>query len=265
MSLNDVMSASTAENLSELTESDFTVLVKSLSLGFPPHELRAAIARVANKEEVPLPSGLGTPRPLRINAWSFASDHGQYADTYGLTDSEAGRLKGLLRDDPDSGIKEITELVSTALRVRGSNRPVFVSREGMPGAGKTDHKPSLGKQGGADLKSEIVKNPSTYGMYKFEAEDTGRPGPHRFRVGLGAGLYAVFGSKQGAVDVARICRVKGRDDPVIAGLVVFWRDGKAPLSGPDIPKQVEFDGRLRPGEAAPGNPVEKAATVAGSG
>jgi hypothetical protein len=262
MSLNDVVSPVVAGTLSALSEDEFLILVKSLSLGFPPLELRAALARVANEEEVPLPSSLGRPRALKINAWSFVNDHGQYADTYGLSDSEAGHLKGLLRDDPDTGIKQITEKVTTALRVRGSNRPVHVSREGMPGAGKTDHRPAPGKQGGADLKAEILKNPSAYGMYKFEVEDTGRPGPLRFRVSLGAGLYSVFPSKSGAIDVARLCRVNGRDFEPIAGRVVFWRDGKAPLHGPDIPKQVEFDGRLKPGEEAPARPVEKASTVA---
>jgi len=262
MSLNDSMSQETAKRLSVMTSEDLITLVKSLSLGFQPTELHSAIGRVSNGEVVPVGSKLGTPRPLTINAWSFVNDHGQFSDTYGLTDGAAGELKGKLRTAPDDAVKEITAIVSAALAKRGSNRPVLVTRDGMPGSGKTDHKPAPSQQGGADLKMEIAQNPTLYGMYAFDAEDTGRPGPYRFRVRLGSGLYAVFPSKKGAIDVARICRVKGRDDPAIAGRVVFWRDGKPPLTGPDIPDKIAFDGRQKPDEPLIPEPVSSAATVA---
>jgi hypothetical protein len=262
MSLNDSLSKEVAERLSRLTPDDLLALVRSLSLGFPPGELHAAIVRVSKGEVVPVGSALGAPRPLTISAWSFVNDHGQFADTYGLSDGRAGELKGLLRTNPDAGVSEVTAVVTAALARRGSNRPVRVTRDGMPGAGKTDHRSAPGAQGGADLKKEITQNPTLYGMYKFEAEDTGRPGPYRYRVRLGSGLYAVFPSKQGAVDVAKICRVKGRDDPAIAGRVVFWRDGKPPLAGSDIPEKVTFDGRARPGEPLIPEPVSTSATIA---
>jgi hypothetical protein len=47
---------------------------------------------------------------------------------------------------------------------------------------------------------------------------------------------------------------------VVAGKVAFWRDGKAPLIGSDIPGSVTFDGRLHPGENQPAEPVPKAKT-----
>jgi len=264
MSLNDALSVEAATRLSDVTSEDLLVLVKALSLGLTPTELHAAITRVANGEVVALSAKLGAPRPLTINAWSWASDPGQYKDTYGVTDSEAGRLRGLLRDAAEEGIAEITKIVTDTLRQRGSNKPVRVSREGLPGAGPGDHKSAPSGKAGDDLKAEIAKSPSIYGMYSFEATDTGRPGPYRFRVRLGSGLYAVFQSKRGAIDVARICRVKGRFDESIAGRVVFWREGRAPLAGPDIPAKIRFDGRLKPGEEAPVDPVEKEGTVAGN-
>lgn len=262
MSLNDSMSKEVAQRVSALQVEDIVVLVKCLSLGFPPSELHSGATRVANGENVPVPSHLGSPNPIKINAWSFVNDHGQYADTYGLTDGRAGELKGMLRTDTEAGIRAITDVVTAALAKRGSNKPVLVSRDGMPGAGQTDHKQGPGQQGGADLKVEISKSPTLYGMYQFDTEDTGRPGPMRYRVKLGGGLYAVFPSKRGAIDVARICRVKGRHDESIAGRVVFWRDDKPPLSGPDVPAKVTFDGRARPGEPLMPDPVEIARTVA---
>jgi len=261
MSLNDAMSADTAKKIEELDVADIVALVRCLSLGFGPEELHAGAERVAAGEIVPVPSRLGLPNPLKINAWSFVNDHGQYADTYGLTDAEAGTLKGLLRTDVEKGIAEITRVVTAALTKRGSNKPVAVSRDGMPGAGKTDHHPAPGKQGGTDLTAEITRNPTLYGMYKFAVEDTGRAGPLRYRVRLGNGLYATFPSKRGAIDVARICAVNGRNYEVIAGRVVFWRNGKTPVSGPDIPSKVP-DGKSAPGEALAPDPVDKADTVA---
>lgn len=262
MALNDIVSKDLATRLSDVTESDLVVLVKALSLGFSPGDLHSAVSRIAHDEFVPLPTGFGAPRPLKINAWSFANDRGQYAGTYGLSDAEAGRLRGVLRDDPSTGVAEINAIVSKALQERGSNRPVSVSSEGMPGPPRIGNQPTPGRQGGADLKAEIAKNPSVYGMYDFDVVDTGRPGPYRFKVSLGSGLYAVSPSKRGAIDVARICRVKGRHEPIIAGRVVFWRDGKAPVADPDIPEKITFDGRLRPGEKQPAEPADKEKTTA---
>lgn len=262
MSLNDAVPVATAKRLADLQVSDLEVLVKALSLGFSPADLHAGLVRVADSENVNLPATLGAPRQLKINAWSFVNDHGQYADTYGLSDSEAGRLKGLLRDNTDTGISEIQSIVANSLAKRGSNRPVHVSRQGMPGTSRTDPRSQQGAQGSTDLKAEISQNPTLYGMYDFFAEDTGRPGPHRFSVQLGGGLYALHQSKKGAIDVARICRVNGRDYGPIAGRVAFWRSGKAPLFGSDIPDKADFTGILKPGEEAPADPVSKADTQA---
>lgn len=264
MALNDAMTKDVANRLKDISSDDLSVLVSALSLGFRPDGLHSAITRVANGEEVLAPSKLGEPRPLKIVAWSFVNDHGQFSDTYGLTDARAGELKGLLRSDLDKGVKEITDIVTAALRKKGSTRPIIVITDGMPGTGKTDHSSPPGKTGGVDLKQEIVRNPTLYGMYNFLAEDTGRPGAQRFSVALGGGLYAVAASKKGAIDAARICRVKGREFELIRGMICFWREGKTPLFGPDIPSKVDFDGCLKPGQDPPAEPLSKGKTVAES-
>jgi len=262
MSLNDVFDVATAARVAQLERSDVDLIIKAAALGMKADAVYDGAVAIADGQVVELPKNLGAPRPVTINAWSFVNDRGQYHATYGLTDVKAAELKTLLRDSTDEGLKQIHDLVSAALRKRGSERPVAVSRDGMPGSSGAAQLPGPGRQGGATLKAEIIRNPQLYGMYKFEAVDSGRPGPMRFKVALGAGLYATFPNKSGAIDVARICRVNGRDYPVIAGRVAFWREGKAPLTGGDIPESVKFDGKLGPGEQPPAEPVSKAATEA---
>jgi len=116
--------------------------------------------------------------------------------------------------------------------------------------------------GHADFKDEIKLSPQIYGMYKFAAVDTGRPGALRFKVELGSGLYSLFQNKQGAIDIARICRVHGRDYEPIRGHIAFWRDGYTPLFDEDIPEKVKFSGKLKPGAKPPANPITKDKTVA---
>nr|QVU39980.1 hypothetical protein [Magnaporthe oryzae polymycovirus 1] len=260
MSLNDSVSAATAKSLTQHSPEVFNTFARLVTLGFSPPELRAALVRVANGEEVPLPGNLGRPRPLTINAWSFCVDRGQYADTYGLDDAEAGRLKGVLRTNADDGVAEITKLVTDKLRVSGSSRAVHVTKSGMPQSVVTGSGLKPGKQGGADLKTVILTNPALFGMYTFAPTDSGVPGPLRYRCRIGSGLYACFPSKRGAIDVARICRVHGRDHEAIAGRVYFIREGKAPLTGADIPEKVKFDGKLRPDEPVPADPVNSPRT-----
>jgi hypothetical protein len=258
MALSDIISLDLARRLDALGVEDFSAIVKAASVGFGPAKLKQGVSAIARGESPDLPAGLGQAKPLNIIAWSFCTDHGQYADTYGLSVARAAELKDQLRKDPEPALAEIRSVVSARLAARGSQRPVVVLRDGIPGVHAGDHPPTRPRQGGVDLKKEIVQNGALYGMYKFVAEDTGRAGNLRFRVPLGSGLFAVFPNKAGAIDVARLCRVNGRSHPSIVDHVAFWRDNKAPVFGDDIPERVTFDGRLKPGEQPPPDPISLA-------
>lgn len=265
MSLSDIISTDLASALADLSVADFTALVKAASVGFGPSKLKAGVDAIHRGDEVPLPSGLGQAGSLKIVAWSFCSDHGQFADTYGVSVARAAELKHQLRYTPDDAIAEIRKIVTDALEKKGSLRPVVILRDGIPGSGTTDHSGPRSAQLKSDLKKEIKSRGTLYGMYKFVAEDSGRQGDLHFRVRLGAGLWATAASKSSAIDVARICRVNGRSHELVADRVCFWRDGKAPVFGVDIPESVTFDGKLKPGQALPADPVSKARTEAPSG
>lgn len=260
MSLSSIISKETAEHFSDVTADDLSAIVKALSLGYKPETLSAAIDSLNRGQDPVLPPATGAPRPITINAWSFVKDHGQYHDTYGLSSAKAGELQDMLRTDADKAIAEINKIVTDALRQKGSTRPVFVSRTGMPGTSPAGESTPSGGLNRQELKDRIRRNPTVFGMYRFAAEDTGRDGPHKFRVKLGGGLYSVFSNKDGAIDIARICRVHGRHDEQISGYVAFWLEGKPPLFGSDIPERVTFDGRLTPDEELPADPAARAKT-----
>jgi hypothetical protein len=262
MSFSSVVNKELADKLAGLTVQDFEAVIRVASLGMKPSEIYNAAQATANGDEYSLPSGGGRPNPITIQAWSFVKDHGQFHDTYGLSSARAGELTDLLRTDQEKGIAEITAVVTAALRKKGSPKPVIVTLGGMPGAAATDHggAPIVGG-GRTALKDEIRRNAATYGLYKFVAIDTGRSGAHRFAVGLGGGLWAVSASKAGAVDVARICRVKGRADPLVADHVAFLLAGQTPRFGGDIPGKVSFSGKLDPSATPPADPVARDTTV----
>lgn len=261
MSLSDVISKELADALSGLSVSDFQALARAGSLGLSPSALRAGVQAIERGDEAPLPPGGGQPRPLVIQAWSFVKDKGQYHDTYGLSSAKAGELTDLLFSDREKGLAEITSIVTAALRQRGSKRPIRVTAAGLPGA--SDVEGAAPAAGGSDrlaLKDEIRRDPATYGLYQFLAEDTGRSGGERFRVGLGGGLYACHQSKVGAVDVARICRKHGRDFPLIHDHIVFWMEGMNPVRGDAIPSRITYSGVLPPNGEPPADPVARAKT-----
>lgn len=264
MSLNGIISASLAGKLSELTVEDFVALVRAGSLGLPPAKLREGVQVIAGGGHYELPQGGGQPKPLVIQAWSFVRDHGQYHNTYGLSSARAGELTDLLRSDYDRAVEEITKIVSASLRQRNSPRPVVVTPAGMPGAPTTDHssRPVTSSDRNA-LKEEIKRSPATYGLYSFAVKDTGRSGGERFSARLGGGLFALHASKQGAIDTARICRLRGRRFDLIAPNIAFWLEGKGPVYGDAIPDRITFDGRLEPNGSAPDDPVVRDRTVAG--
>jgi len=262
MALNDIIGSDLAKRLDALGIDDFSAIIQAASVGFGPAKLKQGVSAIARGERPDLPAGLGQAKPLHIIAWSFCSDHGQYADTYGMSVARAAELKDQLRRDPEPAIAEIRTVVAARLAAKGSQRPIVVVHDGIPGAASAESTSAQAQQGGVNLKKEIVKNGALYGMYKFVAEDSGRPGNLHFRVRLGGGFWAVFPNKQGAVDVARLCRVHGRGHPPIVDRVAFWVNGKAPLFGADIPEKFTFDGRLKPGEESPPDPVPSSRTVA---
>jgi hypothetical protein len=261
MALNDIIPLDLGKRLDVLGVDDFAAIIQAASVGFGPSKLKQGVSAIARGERPDLPSGLGQAKPLHIVAWSFCSDHGQYADTYGMSVARAAELKDQLKRDPEPALAEIRSVVTARLAAKGSQRPVIVVNDGIPGASSSEHPKTRPKQGGVDLKKEIIKNGALYGMYKFTAEDSGRPGNLHFKVRLGGGLYAVFPNKSGAVDAARLCRVNGRGYPPIVDHIAFWREGKNPLFGADIPEKATFDGRLKPGETPPEDPVSVARTA----
>jgi hypothetical protein len=263
MSFTNIVDAGLCEKLRELTVSELTALVKASSLGMPPQRIHECIAAVNAGEDPELPGMAGAPHPVTIQAWSFVRDRGQYQDTYGLSSARAGELADLLLSDTEKGVAEITAVVTAALRHKGSARPVVVNTTGLPTKrGGSPPSIGVGKAGRGALKEEILKNPAVFGLYRFAAEDTGRPGPLHFRVRLGGGLYAAHPSKVGAVDAARLCRVHGRSFPPIVDRIYFWPEGKTPVCGVDIPERVVFDGVLGPSEDPPADPVVKPRTEA---
>jgi hypothetical protein len=263
MSLNTIVSQDLASRLADLTVADLRTIVKVASLGYNAEAIHAGLGGVARGEEPELPKGVGAPRPLKIMAWSFVKDRGQYHDTYRLTSAKAGELADLLLRDVDAGREEIRSIVAGALSARGSNKPVEVDVTGVPGATSAQTgAPVLGRSAVAALKAEIRTNSGIYGSYRFDAEPTGRVGPSAFRVRLGGGLYATFQSKEGAVAVARICRVKGRRYPLVVDHVALWLEGKTPLYGDDIPSKVEFTGAASPSAPLLADPAGRTKTEA---
>jgi len=263
MSLNGVIDEELAERLAGLSTEDFAAIARAGSLGLSPTQLRAGVQTILNGDVSDLPSGGGQPKPLIVQAWSFARDKGQYHDTYGLSSAQAGELTDLLRANAEEAVKKITEIVTTHLRTKGSNRPVQVNLAGLPSSTHAPQAVNGGRTGRGVLKDEIRQDPAFFGLFQsFVVEDTGRTGSERFRVRLGGGLYATHPSKQGAIDTARVCRKHGRHHDLVAGSVAFWLEGKPPQYGDSIPAKVTFDGKLPPNGNVPADPVVKDKTVA---
>lgn len=261
MSLSSIVTEEVLQRLSQLQVEDYDSIASLFSVGYAPHALAEAVASAAGGRDPQLPMNGGQPRALKINAWSFCSDQGQYHDTYGLSSSRAAEIKDLLRADAEAGRREIQEIVSTRLRIRGSTRPVTVSFDGMPGSAPRTGANQSSEQG-ADLKREIARDSARYGQYRFTPEDTERPGMFRFRIHLGRGLYATYQNKSGVINVARIARVHGRYHELVRGLIYFMvNDGDFKFGG-DVPSRIEFDGILQPGADVPRAPSPKAATAA---
>nr|QKK35405.1 putative PAS-rich protein [Erysiphe necator associated polymycovirus 1] len=257
MLLNDLLSEAVAARIAALDLSDIEAILSVTASGFRPAELHKAAISIARGEEVETNPELGRPRPLTIVAWSFVNDRVQYHDTYGLTDAAAGELQSLLRANCADGCEKIREVVQASLTRTGSTRPLVISTSGVPNAPVTPGEPPRPGKVGAELKEEIRRNAQLYGQYQFTAVDSGAMDKSRFRVPLGGGLFATNQSKAGAVDVARITRVRGRLHPLVIDRVAFIRTGRAPVFGAAIPDKVSFDGRLPPRAVPPADPIER--------
>jgi len=265
MSLGDAFNKEVLERLAGLQLDDLKAVASAITLGYNPTGLHTALQAYHGGVDPELPKAAGQPRPIVVNAWSFVNDKAQHHGVFGVTPARASELKELLMSDRDKAVKEIEAIVSAHQQRKGSNKGVLVTLNGMPGdrqgAGASESS-SLGSQ----LKREIDTNGSRYGRYKFEAKATPLGGPKAFSVPLGGGFSAFFANKRGAVDVARIARVRGRHYPLIAGYVGFYVPGNsAPLFGSQIPEKATWDCTLGPDEDFPPAPTSKAPTNIGKG
>lgn len=257
--LNDVQ----AESIAALDEDVVTAIVKLASLGLRSSDISGYASDLAAGKDRGPPSPNTSPRPVKIVAWSFVKDRGQYHGTYGLSAARAGELTELLLSDPDAAATTISTIVSEKLRRNGSQKPVHVSLAAIPRASGKDGTPPPSNDGGLRLiRSEIRANSGVYGSYKFVPQATGKLGAHSFRVSLGAGLYVYAQSKQLAVAAARVCRIKGRKDELVQHLVAQQTGDSSPKFGADISEKISFDGRLGPNDVPPPVPGTRAKTVA---
>nr|WEW73475.1 PAS-rich protein [Cladosporium ramotenellum polymycovirus 1]WEW73481.1 PAS-rich protein [Cladosporium ramotenellum polymycovirus 1] len=261
MSLSSAFNSENLTRLAKLEASDFAVFASAITLGYNPASFHAALQSWDVGSDPPLPKAAGQPKPLTVNAWSFVNDKAQFYGVYGLSSIEAVELKELLLSQREEAIKRIEAVVSGHLQRKGSNKSVHVTLDGMPGdrsgpgAAETS---SLARE----LKHEINSNGSRYGRYKFEANASPLAGPHAFTVPLGGGFCAFFANKRGAVDVARIARVRGRNYPLIAGYIGFKHPSTgAFVFGDSIPAKCAWDCVQGPDEPLPPSPTGKEPTV----
>jgi len=262
MSLSSAFTKETLERLGELEKDDFVAMASAVTLGYNPGMFYEAVQNFKHGIDPALPHASGQPKPLTVNAWSFVNDRAQFHGVYGLSTAEAAELKDLLMSNREEALSRIESIVSQQLQRKGSRKGVAVSLTGMPGsrAGPGGVEPNPISR---ELKIEIDSDGSRYGRYKFEATATPFDGPHAFTVPLGGGFNAYFSNKRGAVDVARIARVRTRFFPLIAGYVGFNVPGApAPLFGDAIPAKANWDCVLGPNEPLPPPPASKATTAA---
>lgn len=258
-----VLNEAQAEAIASLDNDVVTAIVKMASLGLKSGDISGYAADVFDGKDRAPPSPNTSPRPVRIVAWSFVKDRGQYHGTYGLSAARAGELTELLLSDPDAAAATISTIVSEKLRRNGSHKPVHVSLAAIPRASGKDGTPPPSNDGGLRLiRGEIRSNSGMYGSYKFQPVATGKLGAQSFRVPLGAGLYVYAQSKQLAVAAARVCRIRGRKDELVQHLVAQQTGDSSPRFGADISEKISFDGRLGPNDTPPAVPGTKAKTVA---
>lgn len=259
--LNDAISKSTAQRLAELTADDVKIIAKTMALGFIPETIPDAYARVARGEAVQLASELGRAKPLKINAWSFVSDSGQYYETYGISPIRAAELKNQLTEDPNVAIEAITALVTAKQRQRNTQKAVIVSLDGMPANTRDARREGVVAGDEASQYAEIRQRGQMYGMYDFTAERLpSKIGQFASYVNLGEGLRAYGKNDKQAIAVARICRVQSRQHELVKDYIGFVYNGNGPVFGKSIPTKIP-DGKQHSDSKLRADPIEKARTV----
>uniref|UniRef100_A0AB74UEX5 Capsid protein n=1 Tax=Phyllosticta capitalensis polymycovirus 1 TaxID=3367395 RepID=A0AB74UEX5_9VIRU len=248
-----------------MSKEEFKALAGSFSLGFNPGDLYDAYVSTHRGNPVVLPPTTGTPKPLKVVAWSFVKDRGQYEATYGISSARAGELEDLLLRDREEGIAQIREIVANHPRTKASKRSVDVVDDGIPMAagGTSAAQPSMSDI--KALKAEIRAHSARYGEYKFGVEPTDARGSMAYRVRIGGGLYVYHQSKEGAVAAARIVRVNGRDHPLVSGHVFLALEGRTPVPNQGISPKYDYDGIGGPREEPLEDPVPTPPTRAGGG
>lgn len=139
--------------------------------------------------------------------------------------------KASLEANPDAVIAPRPPVgisAGTVSRVTPSSRPSEM-QPGVPW-------PTPGTQSGSMISSFISSRPQAYTVYHASAEDTGKPGPTRFRVSLGNNLYVCFPKQRPAEMLAKIARAHGVRHPMVAGRVFSWGEGSTPY--PIDPSQI---------------------------
>ncbi|CUS18598.1 Proline-Alanine-Serine rich protein [Beauveria bassiana polymycovirus 1] len=225
-----------------LSDADWKLAATIMSCGVAPQRIAKALREYSpGREYEVVPAGMGQGKRT-ILAYSFVRDQAQYAHTYGQSDAWAGEMRGLLEKDPDAAKKEIAAVVNARLSARGSSALAVVTDgqpRGSPGAAAT---------GGASdvnyppLQALMVRYSAQAGVFRFDAEDDGEPGPRRFIVRLGGPLVSGAQKKATAIMAARLARVVGRGHSAVAPYMgVRDSDGDF-LWGQEIPDDAP-DGR----------------------
>lgn len=89
--------------------------------------------------------------------------------------------------------------------------------------------PTSGTQSTSLIRRFMEGRPQAYSRYQATADDTGTPGPTRFRVALGNDVYACFPKQKPAEMLAKIVRAHGIRHPMVAGRIFYWPVGSTPL------------------------------------
>jgi hypothetical protein len=228
-----------AKSVRDAGENVVRLVVQLSALGLKAPALMEYVTAVADGKEPSASLGVGRPKPVTIQLYSFLRDANQYSGVYGMSEERAAELRNLAAADVDAARDEVAQFVAASPRTRASGRAVEVSTVGMPGTSNPGASPLTGAHSiTASYAQEIASNSGVYGAYKFEAFDTRREETQRFAVDLGANLFVLAHSKKLAVSVARIARVKGRSDPLAAPYVFYVDRMHRCVGNGDIPAEV---------------------------
>lgn len=236
MSASQFLSVEDARSVRDAGENVVKLVVQLSALGLKAPALMEYVSAVADGKEPSASLGVGRPKPVTIQLYSFLRDANQYAGVYGMSEDRANELRNLAEADVESAREEVMQFVAASPRTRASGRAVEVSTTGMPGTKNPGASPLTGAHSiTAAYAQEIASNSGVYGAYKFEAFDTKREETQRFAVDLGSNFFVLTHSKKLCVSVARITRVKGRNDPLAIPYVYYVDRAHRCVGNGDIP------------------------------